>query len=402
MLVMTGLLFTQCNRNKGDIAPMRDYLILMTGRAYDDSLKVWAVDGRTGALKWTTPASGFTVDSRVLYTYDHLWSTVRSLADTVALFKQTFSFKNFRRTDPKNGSTLFSIRNIVRPDYLFLTQLDGFIMHYNHLLGVAGNTAIFHWDNRQNEVGNANLEDTFIYGTHLASGSMLWSRKVGDTSPMVVDGRLFLNALDKDKCREIDPGTGQTMREFQHSITANARQTNGLFFIQFANRLRAIDAQNGALKWESQFIDQLWDDAYTAANHQTAFIATANDLTAFDAATGKPAWKKEIAETGSVATGMTVVNDMLVISTRSKVLALKADNGELLWETRLGTNETAGEGWLRRLRTNGHIAYIQLPGSTIALNLRNGTEMWRIDHRNNLGAFYIASYEVFDSVELPF
>ncbi len=107
----------------------------------------------------------------------------------------------------------------------------------------------------------------------------------------------------------------------------------GLLFIEQPGVLTAIHAGDGSAAWEVPLPEKLavplvWNNGWLVAG-------TPGALLAFHADSGSPAWRHDLAS--SPHAPPVLAGDRAYVPTDDgRVVALRADNGDLVWERRLG------------------------------------------------------------------
>ncbi|HLS69513.1 MAG TPA: PQQ-binding-like beta-propeller repeat protein [Kiloniellales bacterium] len=238
---------------------------------------------------------------------------------------------------------------------------------------------------------------------HLALGSSLrqvWSASVGEGSrdsrrllaqPVASDGRVFtldarrrVSAFDLANGRRLwtrDLGRDRSSREeyFGGGVALGRGQ---VYVTTGYGGLYALAAENGEVRWETALGAPLRSGP-TYHNGRVYASTTENVLAAVDAEDGEQLWSYSgLAEIASLvggaspaAAGSTVIGAF----SSGEVVALLADNGQLLWEDSL-----AG---VRRLEQTANIAQVRghpVIDDGLVVAISNSNLMLAIDQRTGM------------------
>ena len=238
---------------------------------------------------------------------------------------------------------------------------------------------------------------------HLALGSSLglaWSASVGEGSrdnrrllaqPVSADGKVFtmdarrrVSAFDLSSGRRLwtrDLGQDRSSREeyFGGGVATGAGQ---VYVTTGYGALYALSADSGEIQWQTPLGAPVRSGP-TFSNGRVFASNTENVLVAVDAETGEELWSHTgLAEIASLvggaspaATGSTVIGAF----SSGEVVALLADNGQVLWEDSL-----AG---VRRLEQSANIAQVRghpVIDEGLVMAISNSNLMLAIDQRTGM------------------
>jgi len=224
--------------------------------------------------------------------------------------------------------------------------------------------------------------DWYFYCLDYICGRVLWKINIGgwpySSSPVVVDGVVYAGSTTEysSKVFALNATTGSIIwvRNFDFQQRSNLNFYKGILYVGSRGGLFALNATTGNTIWFSPEGFQLWGSP--AINKDVIYIPHRFNLTARNATTGSLLWTKEIAwgfykdeKSPTVAYGMvfTVVHD----KTGDKTLALNATNGEIIWSSIPGSEESTPA-------VSGGKLFITRRGSPgiFALNATTGEVIW--------------------------
>jgi outer membrane protein assembly factor BamB len=143
---------------------------------------------------------------------------------------------------------------------------------------------------------------------------------------------------------------------------------DGRLFIEVAGGLMALETKDGSVAWQTPVADTLVGPL--AADHGWLVAATATAVLTFRAADGSLLWKHDL---GASPHGAPAVSGdgIFVPADDGRVIGLRGDTGEKLWEFRLGAaaNDILASGDQLFVGSDDHFLY--------CLNTRDGERVWR-------------------------
>jgi outer membrane protein assembly factor BamB len=197
-----------------------------------------------------------------------------------------------------------------------------------------------------------------------ATGSMVWSRNI---TPRPVRGR-------RDRDREAFGG--------------GVAYSDGKLYVATGFReVLQLDAATGEPGWRTR-TDAPIHSAPTVYGGRVFVVAVDDNLLTFDTATGTPGWNYQaLAEPARLigASSPAVTGDTVVAAFASgEVIALRANNGNDLWNTPLNRNSRSNA--LSEIRDivgrpvvfRGDVYAVSHAGAFSAIDLRSGTARWTL------------------------
>lgn len=212
-------------------------------------------------------------------------------------------------------------------------------------------------------------------------------------SPIVADGRVYVvdarsrvTALDAKSGREIWRKALTPKGEDDGHVSGGAAVAYGKVFIAtgFAQVI-ALKAEDGVELWR-QPMPAPMRTAPTVRGGRVFAVTVDNQVFALDAETGKEIWNHTgITETASILGGGSpaVDGDVVVVPFSSgELIALRADNGRVLWSDSLGAaRRTDQVSTLSHIRgrpviDRGRVFALSHGGIMVAIDLRSGRRVW--------------------------
>jgi PGF-pre-PGF domain-containing protein len=211
------------------------------------------------------------------------------------------------------------------------------------------------------------------------------------SSPTVVDGTVYVGSTDGN-LRAIDTATGDVVLNVSVGgdlSTAPTVVDDTIYFTDsvanFQNHVRAIDADTGDEQWNYSLGGASTFGSVAVAS-DTVYVGSADgNLSAIDADTGVEKWATRVTSSyqvdttpavdgGAVYAGMTGPTDVTV-------RAIRADNGNELWNTTKGNSVSSspamGIGILYYGTGDGTVYALDLPGNTFDPD--TGMKRWAVD-----------------------
>jgi outer membrane protein assembly factor BamB len=147
------------------------------------------------------------------------------------------------------------------------------------------------------------------------------------TSPVVVDGTVFVGA--GKEVYALDATTGAVRWTFaaQDYISSSATVSNGRIYISDFQNLYAIDQHNGVLIWAFSTKRSIYFSPVVAA--QTVLVANGDTLVALDTANGKQRWALSVPGEGLIPGA--VQESRVFVKSTSALYALDLASGKQLW-----------------------------------------------------------------------
>jgi outer membrane protein assembly factor BamB len=222
-----------------------------------------------------------------------------------------------------------------------------------------------------------------IYALELKTGAKIWEftpKRISAasngyygghlTSPVVVDGVVFVGA--GKEVYALDAATGQQrwMFSLQDYITCSATVAHGQVYISDFRYVYAIDQQSGTLRWS--FPVQTAFSFSAVASDASVLVTNGDNLTALDTATGKKQW--ELSIPGEVLIPAAADNSRAYVKSTQSLYAIDLSTGKELWRYR------DDEYVSLPVVAGNHLVIISGMGANTAINALatdTGASVWR-------------------------
>jgi outer membrane protein assembly factor BamB len=176
------------------------------------------------------------------------------------------------------------------------------------------------------------------------TGEILWDNMVNDQpavggiegAPAIADGKIFAGYLQYEGHGGLIALDGETGALLWHievtkfSPYSPITYADGRLYVGFENKtLYCVDAATGKNIWSKQTVDLPY--AAPLAWDKKVYVGTGNTIYAMDAASGQVMWEKQVeAQIGH--SSLSVYDKTLYVGSRdSKVFALTAGEGSVIW-----------------------------------------------------------------------
>lgn len=200
-------------------------------------------------------------------------------------------------------------------------------------------------------------------------------------SPAIADRTVYIRAeaANKGQVFALDLVTGKQLWAFTPKRLASPSTSywgghltspvvsNGLVYIGAGKEVYALDAANGAVRWEYSSSDYVASSATVSDGR--VFISNAKYILALDQRTGALIWQQPIAF--AIYFAPVVAEQSVYITTGDNVLALDAATGTKRWEKAI---EHAS---LRPGGVQGTRLFVKSTSILFALDTATGNEVWR-------------------------
>ncbi|MBF97241.1 MAG: Outer membrane protein assembly factor BamB [Alphaproteobacteria bacterium MarineAlpha9_Bin4] len=156
---------------------------------------------------------------------------------------------------------------------------------------------------------------------------------------------------------------------------------NNIFFLDALSNVYAYDLENKKLKWKKSIVikeDKGHDiGGGIAADTNFLFIGSPyGEVLCLELKTGAVIWKKNI-QTPIRATPTLVENKLIILALDNRTLVFDKTDGNLIWEHQGIQNSTSIIGQ-PKVAVDGNLVLTPYSnGDIFALNLTNGTEIWK-------------------------
>jgi outer membrane protein assembly factor BamB len=219
----------------------------------------------------------------------------------------------------------------------------------------------------------------YLVALDAASGVERWRFEAGvvETSPLLVDGVLFVGAWDGN-VYAVDAGTGRKRWSFRTGgqVKSGAAYRDGVVYIgSYDGKLYALDAATGRELWSSGGRSGLFGSgrfySTPAVAYGRVFIGNVDGrVYAFGARSGDLLWSHTTG--GYVYSSPAIANETVYVgSYDGRLYALDAATGDVRWEYR-GDGPISGSATVI-----GDLVYFStLEGTTFALEARRGERVW--------------------------
>ncbi len=155
-------------------------------------------------------------------------------------------------------------------------------------------------------------------------------------SPLVVGGRLYLARAPG--IRAYTPADGELWSHTLDRVVTGVAGTADTVYVVSSNadggRLVALDAESGAVRWETDRLGETYTDPVVGTNLYVSNAA--GELFALDRTTGALEWTARAASRSGLAPMAVDGDELFVLDTAPAVVrGLRAADGQTRWETRV-------------------------------------------------------------------
>jgi eukaryotic-like serine/threonine-protein kinase len=230
----------------------------------------------------------------------------------------------------------------------------------------------------------------YVYAVSIPNGEFLWrfpaepERNVSFYAPpaLTPEGSLIVGSFSQGgpeaKLYSLDAATGSQQWVFEeasfHYIAKPLVTTNGIYAPNADGTLYALNF-NGSLRWKFTTERSLWASPATNETCDCIYVASMDHkLYALDAQTGALDW--ETQDLGGALAASPVFGDDGVIfigTSGSQMLALDAESGQQLW-----AYDSEGWIWSDAAYHQNVLYFGDLDGYLYALDAQSGSERWKI------------------------
>lgn len=318
--------------------------------------KLYALDANTGALKWPQPYAGEAskplvsiygspaVDNTVVY-FGALDGNVYALDAAAGTLKWKFD-ANAESTDK---------RGIV-PSPLVANGVVYFGANDHIFYAVDAGAGTLKWKFATGDKiwGDAAIADQVIYfgsfDHHLYAlnldGSKKWDFDAGGiiiSKPLVANGLVYFGALEKLYALDAATGAirwGKTLAP-EHWIWSNPTMQDNMIYVgDLVGAVNAFDAQSGELKWDKPFDAGGQVHSSLAISGTVGYLATAlttagtvnNKVYALDVKNGSPVWRQPFTADGPIYATPTIAGDVVYVNSHGRAFyALLVADGSPKW-----------------------------------------------------------------------
>lgn len=252
-------------------------------------------------------------------------------------------------------------------------------------------------------VPGGNLEQSLEHVIAAPAFTVAWRRNIGEgasrttqvtATPVAADGRVFV--MDGEaRVSAVDADSGAIL--WQTNLRPEGRDraygggvavSGGRVYVTSGYRfVAALDAQSGAVAWSTNF-DAPIHGAPTVAGGRVMAVDVDNQILALDASTGALAWSYQaISEPARLmrASSPAISGDTVIAPFSSgEVVALRAANGQELWTQVLSrTSRTSALSEIRDVAgrpavSRGVVYAVSHSGLISAMDVRTGQPSWQL------------------------
>ena len=158
------------------------------------------------------------------------------------------------------------------------------------LMVILGNVALINaqdWPMNGQNPGNTRYSSS--YGP--STGDLQWVYATGEnvrSSPVMVDGRVYINSVDKVYCLDADTGAWIWEYNAAGAIPSSPAVADGKVYVHAAGRVYCLDAYTGAWIWEIYI--QNSPRSFPTVVDGMVFVASEDEVYCLDADTGDLIW----------------------------------------------------------------------------------------------------------------
>jgi len=228
--------------------------------------------------------------------------------------------------------------------------------------------------------------DDYLYALDAKSGATRWTFLTGgniSSSPVIADGRVYFGSSD-GKIYAVNSQTGQLIWSYQTGGMINqsgAALVSGTLYVGSRDGyLYAINATDGTVRWRFYASGvSLEQSSPTVANglvyiggwYDIASFTQRGSLYALNANSGQLVWES-IKNTGISSSPCVANGSLFITSDDSKLHAINAATGALLWDQTILANSASPAVW-------NNMVFVGGGGSRYfyAFDASNGNEKWR-------------------------
>jgi outer membrane protein assembly factor BamB len=190
------------------------------------------------------------------------------------------------------------------------------------------------------------------------------------TAPPAYDSTRGYFSIEGDRLAAYDLTRGTQLWVVPAHSDMEPAVGDGLIFLAKPGALAALQATDGSTAWEVPFADTLavplvWDNGWLVA------ATSASAILAFRSSDGQLIWRRDIGGGPAHAPPMLAADRVYVPTVDARVVALRVDTGEPVWQHRLGgaANEILALDERLYLGSTDKFFY--------CLNTSDGREEWR-------------------------
>lgn len=202
-----------------------------------------------------------------------------------------------------------------------------------------------------------------------------WPQAGGNAAK--VAGHMVLAANPTRAWTASFPGSTKTRRLAASPVVAQGM----VFVVDSSAVVHAFDAATGARRWQLALneISDLRDATFgggVAYDDGRLYAADGvGDVVAIEAATGKEIWR--VKPTGTLRGSPTIAfNTVFVMTQDNQIYALRASNGEVLWQDAAASGQTGVFGVASPAAGQGTVVAGYSSGELIAYRYENGRNLW--------------------------
>ncbi|MDO9323623.1 MAG: PQQ-binding-like beta-propeller repeat protein, partial [Methanoregula sp.] len=237
-------------------------------------------------------------------------------------------------------------------------------------------------------------QDIGLNAVDSSTGSLKWTKgRYSNTPVPAIDGGILYSS--PWQIEALDAETGEKLWDYYPGNSFDTPTiVNGIVYAGNGNdNVYAFNAKTGDVRWNFTTIGDNRglaisnDTVYlmaihvnrtfaSSANRSVDRIETANRIYALNAKTGALKWK--ITPPGNVSCGITIANGTLYAGADNNFYAFDARNGEVLW------SRTIGYCYSAPAVANGFVYVGSDNANLYALNAENGTLKWNYTMKKNI------------------
>ncbi len=226
----------------------------------------------------------------------------------------------------------------------------------------------------------------------------LWSDKVGggdytdnlSLTPLVLDNKIItVDARGSIQARDINTGKIIWRNKLNQKVSAGVTGSEEKIFIGLANGvLLALDTYKGAKLWEQKLDKNILNNPYFDGSN-VYLQTTDGTLSSLSGSTGALNWEYKvlIPDLTLYATSSPTVwhNSVIAGFANGKIMSFNKTNGSIEWDYQVAV--PVGRSSIQRMVDiiakpeihNGVLYAVSYQGSMVALDLNNGSELWKFN-----------------------
>ncbi|MBN2330866.1 MAG: PQQ-binding-like beta-propeller repeat protein [Candidatus Aenigmarchaeota archaeon] len=189
--------------------------------------------------------------------------------------------------------------------------------------------------------------DHNVYALDAKTGKLIWKFRTGDkitTSPAVSENMVFIGSADHN-IYAFDRMTGEVIWKFRTQGWVNSEPLvlgNKILIGSYDRFAYCLNKHDGKMIWKLETQGEIFNTTSFAHRDGVVYIPSLDGaLRAADIETGRLLWKVKLATYGMASSG-TVLDNMILQSTRDGIMYALDFNGNTLWKYKAREDDVIG------------------------------------------------------------